>query len=205
MNILAVCRGGAERLAGKTYKTGINKHAINGHALLDREGIVGDAICNRKYHGGPEQAVYVEGTLTLSWWAEELGRDLPPGTFGENLVIDGLDNRDVAVGDRFSIGEVLLEVTSARIPCATFAAKMGDPGFVKRYMRTGRPGIYCRVLESGSLAAGQSVAYTPFSGVRITMEEWMKNFGKALSAPDRSRYLSAPIHAKMRTDLEAAD
>ncbi len=139
MKIRAVCTANPERLPGKKYKTGIYKHAVNGAVIIDSEGLVGDAICNREHHGGVDQAVYLEGSLTLDWWAGELGRPIEPGTFGENLVIDGLDNRAVSVGDRLITGELVLEATSARIPCATFAAKMADPKFVKRYTKACRP------------------------------------------------------------------
>lgn len=203
MKILAVCTGTAERLPGKSYKTGINKHATGGSVIVDAEGLLGDAICNRKHHGGVDQAVYIEGSLTLDWWSNELGQTLTPGTFGENLVVDGLDNRDVAVGDRFIAGDLVLEVTSARIPCATFAAKMGDPMFVKRYTKAGRPGIYCRVIQGGMVTAGTAVERRPFAGAKVTMPEMMATFGRRLSADDRARYLAAPIHYKLRAVLEA--
>ncbi|MBX5136344.1 MOSC domain-containing protein [Rhizobium sp. L9] len=203
MKILALCIGNAEKLAGKSYKTGIFKHAVNGAVMIDAEGLVGDAICNRKHHGGVDQAVYVEGSLTLDWWSRELGRPHEPGTFGENMVISGLDNRDVAVGDRFIAGDLILEATACRIPCATFAARMADPKFVKRYTVAARPGIYCRVVRVGVVEAGVTVEYHPFSGERVTMPELMKTFGQRLSEADRSRYLAAPIHYKLRATLEA--
>ncbi|WP_018899106.1 MOSC domain-containing protein [Rhizobium sp. 2MFCol3.1] len=203
MKILAVCIGNAERLPGKSYKTGINKHAISGGVLVDAEGLLGDAICNRKHHGGVDQAVYVEGSLTLDWWSAELGQTIKPGTFGENLVIEGLDNTMVAVGDRFIAGNLVLEVTSARIPCATFAARMGDPLFVKRYTRAGRPGIYCRVIKPGTVTTGETVEWQCFEGSRVTMPEMMATFGRRLSAEDRARYLAAPIHYKLRDSLLA--
>jgi len=202
MKILAVCVGAAETLPGRKSKTGINKHAVGGCVMIDTEGLIGDAICDRRHHGGRDQAVYVEGSLTLEWWARELGHTLEPGTFGENLVIDGLDNCTVAVGDRFIAGDLVLEVTSARIPCATFAAKMGDPKFVKRYTRAGRPGIYCRVLQAGTVAAGAAVTYVPYAGSPVIMPEMMATFGRQLSPEDRARYLAAPIHYKLRAVLE---
>lgn len=202
MKILAVCVGAAETLPGRKSRTGINKHAVGGAVMIDAEGLIGDAICDRGHHGGCDQAVYVEGSLTLDWWANELGRALEPGTFGENLVIEGLDNCAVAVGDKFIAGDLVLEVTSARIPCATFAAKMDDPKFVKRYTRAGRPGIYCRVLQGGTVAAGTAVTYIPFAGGRVTMPEMMATFGRRLSWEDRARYLAAPIHFKLRAMLE---
>ncbi|WP_179869670.1 MOSC domain-containing protein [Rhizobium chutanense] len=203
MKILALCTGNPERLAGKNYKTGIFKHAVNGAVMIDTEGLVGDAICNRKHHGGVDQAVYIEGSLTLDWWSRELRRPYEPGTFGENLVISGLDNRDVAVGDRFVSGDLTLEVTSCRMPCATFAARMADPKFVKRYTAAARPGLYCRVISGGVAEAGTPVEHQPFSGEKVTMPELMKTFGRQLSEVDRARYLAAPIHYKLRAILEA--
>lgn len=203
MKIRAVCTGSPERLPGKTYKTGIFKRAVNGAVIIDGDGLVGDAVCNRKHHGGVDQAVYLEGALTLDWWAEELGRPIDPGTFGENLVIDGLDNRDVSVGDRFIAGDLVLEVTSARIPCSTFAAKMGDPKFVRRYTEAARPGMYCRVIKNGVAEAGTAVEYVPFDGPKITMPELIATFGRRLSSEDKARYLAAPVHFKLRAQLEA--
>ncbi|EKF60646.1 MOSC domain-containing protein [Agrobacterium albertimagni AOL15] len=203
MKILAVCLGRPETLPGKKYKTGINKLAIQGPIMVDAEGLVGDAILNRKHHGGVDRAVYIEGSIDLDWWQAELGCDLPYGTFGENLVIEGLESVMLAAGDRLAIGEVLLEVTSARIPCATFAAKMGEPTFVKRYTRAGRPGAYARVLQGGMVEAGQSVEFTPWSGDRVTMREMMASFGRRLSETDRARYMAAPVHYKVKDAIRA--
>ncbi|MBN8953801.1 MULTISPECIES: MOSC domain-containing protein [unclassified Rhizobium] len=202
MKILAVCLGAPETLPGRKTKTGINKHAVGGAVMIDEQGLLGDAICNREHHGGRDQAVYVEGSLTLDWWASELGQSLEPGAFGENLVIDGLDNCQVAVGDKFIVGDLVLEVTSARIPCSTFAAKMGDPKFVKRYTQAGRPGIYCRVLSSGTVSVDMPVSHLPHTGERVTMPEMMATFGRRLSPKDRARYLAVPIHYKLRALIE---
>ncbi|MBW8320095.1 MAG: MOSC domain-containing protein [Arenimonas sp.] len=202
MKILAVCRGSAEILPGKKYKTGINKVPVNGPVMVDAQGIVGDAICNGDLHGGAEQAIYIEGALTLDWWAGELGHPVEPGTFGENLVMEGIDNRDIAVGDRFIAGDVVLEVTSTRIPCATFAAKMNDPKFPRRYMKAGRAGAYARVLSDGILEVGQAVDHRPFAGERITMPELMASYGKKLQGTERDRYLSVPLHAELKAFLK---
>ncbi len=203
MKIQAICIGNAEHIDGKKTKTGILKHRVGGSVIVDSLGIAGDAVVNRKHHGGPEQALLIDGSITLDWWASELGRALEPGTFGENLVIEGLDNRDVAAGDRFHCNEVVLEVTSARIPCSTFALRMGDSRFVKRYFDAGRPGIYVRVLKPGMMAAGEMVRYEAFNGPRVTMPEMMAKYGKALNAEDRERYLAAPVNAKIRDAILA--
>ncbi len=79
MKVSAVCLGQPEKLLGKSYKSGINKQPVGYPVHVDENGLVGDSICNGKYHGGHEQAVYLEGSETLRWWAQELQRDLPPG------------------------------------------------------------------------------------------------------------------------------
>lgn len=205
MKILAVCLGRPETLPGKKYKTGINKLAIQGPVMVDAEGLVGDAILDRKHHGGVDQAVYIQGSLDIDWWSRELGRELHYGMFGENLVIEGLESQRLAAGDRFAIGEILLEITSPRMPCATFAAHMGDPKIVKRYTEAARPGAYARVLKGGMVEAGQPVVYTPYTGERVTMQDMMATYGRKLSETDRARYLSAPVHYKTRDAILAGE
>ena len=201
IRILAVCTGVARPVPGKGYKTGIFKTPTDAAVVVDREGLLGDAICNRKHHGGPEQAVYGFGSVDLDWWSGELGRTLEPGTLGENLVVQGIDSRSVSVGDRFETESVLLEVTSTRTPCNTLTAKMGDPAFARRFLQAGRPGFYCRVLRDGVIQAGDAVTYTPFAGEPVTMPELLRTYGKNLSEEDRIRYLAAPVSDKLRAGL----
>ncbi|CDN56550.1 Molybdenum cofactor sulphurase [Neorhizobium galegae bv. officinalis bv. officinalis str. HAMBI 1141] len=202
MKLLAVCLGRPEKLPGKSFKTGIYKSAVNGAVMIDSLGLVGDAVCNRKHHGGEDQAILLEGSLTLDWWAAELGRDFSPGTFGENLTVGGLDNRDVAAGDRFHIGEVVLEASCARSPCNTLAVKMGDPKFLKTYTKAGRPGIYCRVIKPGMVSPGDPVRHEPYAGDRVMIAEMLAAVGKNLSGAERARFLAAPIGRRWRPMFE---
>lgn len=204
MKILAVCTGSAEILPGKSYRTGIFKHPVEAGVMVDREGLIGDRICNRNHHGGVDQAVYALGSIDLDWWSKELGRKLEPGTFGENLVIEGADSRMISVGDRFVTDRIELEVTSARIPCATLAARMEDPAFPKRFLAAGRPGFYCRVLKDGVVQAGDAVTRRAYSGLPVLMPELLETFGSTVTGKDRDRYLAAPIHHKLRAELSRA-
>lgn len=198
MKLLAICVGQAERLPGKSYKTGIYKTPVNRPVLIDQLGLVGDAVCNKKQHGGPDQAILIEGSLTLDWWAAKLGHDLPFGTFGENLVIEGLDNRDVAVGDRFHIGEIVLEATSPRSPCNTLSARMSDRGFSRTFLEAGRPGIYCRVITPGALCAGDIVKREFYAGERVQISELLASMGRKVPDPERVRFLFAPLGSRWR-------
>ena len=203
MKIISVNIGTAQKLPGKTSgKSGIFKSPVEGPVMVDAEGLVGDAIINRKHHGGVDQAIYIEGSSDLAWWSAELGYPVAPGLFGENLIMEGLDNQSIAVGDRFQCGNVVLEVTSARLPCSTFAARMEDKFFVKRYTQANRPGAYCRVLVGGTIQSGMDVTYTPYTGERISMMELMATYKTKLSPEVRQRYLSAPIHYKLRDEIK---
>lgn len=202
LKLLAICVGAARPVPGRSAtKTGIYKEPVNGAVILDGERIVGDRIVNRKHHGGPDQAVYIECQEDTEWWEGQLGIQLPAGTFGENLRVEGISNREIAVGDRFVFGDAELEITSCRVPCATFAARMDDPKFVRRFTKAARPGAYARVLKTGTLRAGESFTYLPYQGHRITMPEMMRTFGHHLEGEERARYLSAPIHHKLRSFL----
>ena len=159
-SLLSVNRGTARHIEGYKPLTGIVKTSV-ASAEVDRLGMAGDAICDRKHHGGADQAIYLYFADDYQFWADQLGRRIEPGTFGENLTIAGVEGRQVAIGDRFAIGTVLLEVTYHRTPCMTFAARMGDPGWVRRFHRANRPGAYCRVLAPGAVEAGMDVACQP--------------------------------------------
>lgn len=198
----SVNRGTARHIAGYKPLTGIVKTPVAA-AHVDRLGLENDAICDRKHHGGADQAIYVYFADDYLWWTNELSRNIEPGSFGENLTISGIEGRTVAIGDRFAIGPVLLEVTYHRTPCMTFAARMGDPGWVRRFHRAGRPGAYCRVLAEGSVEAGMAIEHRPFSGERITVSELMALDGvRDIDPAFMRRALATPIREKTRFKYE---
>src|SRR5688500_14381455 len=114
--LFAVNIGSPQLLPGSQTPTGIVKTPRTGPVLIDATGVLGDAVLDRNHHGGPDQAVYIYLQSDYEFWASELGQLPAPGTFGENLTIDGLAGDALAIGDRLAIGEVLLELTSHRTP-----------------------------------------------------------------------------------------
>lgn len=194
--------GSPRPIPTKSANTGIYKAPVVS-ATLTTQGALGDAIMNRKHHGGVDQAVYLYFADDYQWWGHELGAVPAPGTFGENLTIEGVEGRAVAVGDRFLIGSAVLEVTSHRTPCNTLALRMGDPGFVRRFHRANRPGAYCRVLGEGAVTPGSPVEHIPYSGNRISVSELMAMDGvREIDPAFMRRALTAPVHHKMRSDFE---
>ena len=204
MKLIAVNIGKPEPIPAKSALTGIYKRPQPGPVAIGSLGLEGDAVLDRKHHGGVDQAVYVYFQADYDWWDTQLGSAFAPGTFGENLVISGIDGRTVSVGDRFAIGPVVLEVTCHRTPCSVFAARMGDPKWLKTFYRAGRPGAYCRVIAPGAVEAGMDVGYEPFAGEQVTIGELLALEGQREIARDTlERALRAPVHYKMREDFEA--
>ena len=146
-----------ERSNGKVETSAIWKEPVSGRVAVRGVNIQGDDQADRSVHGGPDRALYAYAAEDTEWWEGELGRELGPGTFGENLTLRGIDVTGALVGERWRIGTVLLEVTSPRIPCWKLAKKMEDPRFIKRFVQAGRPGAYLRIIEEGELGAGDEV------------------------------------------------
>ena len=203
MEIISVNIGRAQRIesAKSVDLTGIYKIPVTSPVRVTALGLEGDAVCDVENHGGVDQAVYVYGAPDYAWWSGELGRDLLPGTFGENLTIAGLESAGLAIGDRLHADEVILEVTAARIPCSTLAARMGDPQFVKRFRHAERPGVYCRVIREGEIRAGEAVRHEPYRGEIITVREMFRHFyDRHWDEARLRRYLAAPIAIRDREE-----
>jgi len=147
--------------------TGIDKQPVTGPIDVRApgskraglgSGLVGDAICDRRHHGGDDQAVYAYAREDLDNWAEALGRPVGNGCFGENLTTAQLGVTEALIGERWRIGDALvLEVTCPRIPCGTFAGWLAEHGWIRRFTLAGRPGAYLRVVAPGSVRPGDAI------------------------------------------------
>ncbi|MFR9676297.1 MOSC domain-containing protein [Streptomyces sp. TR06-5] len=158
--------------------TGIDKRPADGPVAVAApgpkgtggSGLSGDTIGDMRHHGGDHQAVYAFAREDLDEWARELRRELPDGVFGENLTTSGLDVNGARIGERWRIGpDVVLEVASARIPCRTFAGRLGEPGWVRTFTRRAAPGAYLRVIEPGDIRAGDPIAVVHRPAHHITV------------------------------------
>jgi MOSC domain-containing protein YiiM len=197
---------GQERILerkGRIERTGIFKIPTHHAVKVTRLGLEEDTIVSKRHHGGPDQALYVYGAADYEWWSGELGRELTPGTFGENLTISELESAQYNVGDFLHVGEVTLQITAPRIPCGTFAAWMDDPQWVKRFRHAERPGFYCRVLQEGFVRAGDPVSTENYTGKTLSVLEMYREFyEKDKSEESLRRHLEAPIAIRARRDLE---
>ena len=205
MQLLSVNIGERKPLQRKDRldQTGIFKLPVHGPVRVTRLGLEGDVIVSKRHHGGPDQAVYVYGWADYEWWSKELGQNLEPGTFGENLTISDLESARFQIGDYLHIEQVTLQVTAPRIPCGTFAARMGDPQWVKRFRRAERPGLYCRVIQDGFVQAGNNVSIEPYTEPTVSIVEMYREYyDRNKNEETFRRHFNAPIAIRARKDLE---
>ena len=151
-----------------TSQGGIPKLAIP-EAFLTLTGLEGDLCAHPRFHGGPNQAVLIITSESLDEM-RAAGFLVSPGALGENLTTVGLDRRAIRIGQRFSAGETILEITKLRVPCATLnifnsnglviqkaiyddQVKAGDPASP----RWGLAGFYAKVPQTGQIRTNDTI------------------------------------------------
>ena len=155
--IVELRTGRANPLGGKGHLSAIDKQPISGSILVGSEGLVGDQQADRRHHGGRDKALHAYPVAHYEAWTAELPQladRFVAGGFGENLVVEGVIEQDLCLGDRFRIGPVLVELSQSRQPCWKLNLRFNQCDMACRVQTTGRTGWYFRVLEPGRIAAG---------------------------------------------------
>jgi MOSC domain-containing protein YiiM len=185
----------------------IGKAPVEGRVRVEGVNLAGDEQADRRVHGGPDKAVYAYGREDALWWAARLSRELPPGMFGENLTLEGVDVSGAVVGERWRIGSVELEVSQPRLPCFKLGKRFEDPQMVRLFGESNRPGAYLRIVTEGELGAGDEVELLarPEHGVTVALVSAAILLDDSL----RARAASAPELAEslaryLREDDQAA-
>jgi MOSC domain-containing protein YiiM len=198
--VLSVNVGRPKQIAvrrGRPLMSAIGKAPVEGRVRVEGVNVAGDDQADRRVHGGPDKAVYVYAREDEAWWAEQLGREIPPGMFGENLTTEGVDVTGAVIGERWRIGTVELEVAQPRIPCAKLGTRFGDLTMVKRFGEANRPGAYLRIVSEGELGAGDGIEVlarpahgitVAFVSAAVLLDETLRE--RAASAPELAEDLA---------------
>jgi MOSC domain-containing protein YiiM len=143
---------------GKEVITGIFKYPVETGIYLGLEDVDHDHVIDRRYHGGIDKACYLYSADHYLYWQERYPRlDLPWGMFGENLTVEDLQETEIHIGDIFRIGDALVQATQPRQPCFKLEFRFNDREIVRKFVDSGFPGVYVRVLESGKVKAGDTM------------------------------------------------
>lgn len=156
---------------GHEVRTGIFKEPVGGRVAVRRLNLAGDAQADLSVHGGLNKAVYAYPAEHYPTWEGETGRAFPFGQFGENLTTEELLEDAVRIGDIYRFGSAVLEVAQPRMPCFKLAIRMSDPGFPKRFMKSGRTGFYLRVVDEGEVGAGDGIEVVSRAVGNLTVRE----------------------------------
>lgn len=156
----------------RTVYTGAWKEPVSGPRRICRLNIDGDGQGDLGGHGGENRAVLVYQMDSYRHWAQEFGRDdLVPGLLGENLTVQGLPDDEVCIGDRYRVGDAVLEVTQPRVTCYRAGMRIGEPRMAALLVAHRRPGFYCRVITEGDVEAGQEIVKLADGPEQMTVAE----------------------------------
>jgi MOSC domain-containing protein YiiM len=151
----------AREVTDKQWTSAFRKTPITVSVRVDSLGIEGDQVADTKHHGGAEKSILCYASAHYAAWREEHPElDFAPGGFGENLTLAGATEADVCIGDRWSAGECVFEVSQPRQPCWKIARRWQTKTMTKEVTQTGRTGWYLRVLCGGELTAGDTLTLT---------------------------------------------
>lgn len=152
----------------KEIETGICKNSVE-EAFLTKDGFIGDGVADLRYHGGRDRAVCVYPYEHYLLWEKELDTVLPSATFGENVTVMNMLEKDVHIGDIFQLGEAVIQITQGRIPCSTITKRTNHPLLLKRLVETGFTGYLCRVLEEGTVRKNSPITLIESDSHKISV------------------------------------
>jgi len=155
---------------GKSVRTAVWKSPVLGRRMARKLNIDGDAQADLEGHGGEQRAVFVYQMDSYHHWEQFLGRnDFTFGQFGENFTVEGLLDDEVCIGDRYSIGDAVFEVTQPRVTCYRVGIRMNEPRMPALLVAHRRPGFYFRVLQEGKVGADDEMLKVADGPERVTV------------------------------------
>ena len=134
---------------GKEEQTGIYKKSVP-EIFLGKSDVVNDSVIERKYHGGIDKACYLYSTDHYDFWKEKYPNlNWHFGMFGENISVEGLNEKELYIGDTLKIGEAIIQVSEPRMPCYKLGYRFGTQKMIKEFTQSTFCGVYTRVLQEG--------------------------------------------------------
>jgi MOSC domain-containing protein YiiM len=157
---------------GQTITTAIFKDPVKGPIMLRKLNLDGDKQADLTVHGGVDKAVYSYPAEHYDYWRKQFpNMDLMWGMFGENFTTEGLVEDAVNIGDQLQIGSAKLVVTQPRMPCYKLGVRFGRMDIVRRFLASGRPGIYFKVLKEGEVQTGDKLEIIKRDKNNVTVKD----------------------------------
>jgi MOSC domain-containing protein YiiM len=161
----------------KTVSTGIFKQPVAGRIAVNQFNLAGDQQVDLVNHGGEHKAVYGFASDHYAFWQQKLEQpEFHYGKFGENLTIEGLDESTLCIGDQLHVGESVLEITQPRIPCFKLGLAFNRDDMPRLFVENAATGIYFRVIETGSVASGDTVSLKQPHPAKLSVQRLFKAY-----------------------------
>lgn len=153
-----VGRADAAHPMDREWTSGIFKEPVSGPVWLGKEKLAGDGQADLVNHGGLEKAVFCYPSEHYTYWQRQHQiEEMYAGGMGENFSLDGGIEADLSVGDIFSVGDAVVQVSQPRQPCWKPARRFRRKDLALLLQDSGKTGWYFRVLQEGEVAAGQQL------------------------------------------------
>ena len=182
MKIISLNIGSKQTVSwrGKPVQTGIYKNPVDGPVVLGKTDVSGDVVADRRCHGGVDKACYLFSADHYQEWKQLYPQlDWKYGMFGENITVEGLDERDFYIGDILRIGGATVQISQPRTPCFKLGIRFGTQTVLKTFIKKNQPGIYLRIFEPAPVNVGDSIDLIerPHNSIRL-METWDLLYGQ---------------------------
>jgi MOSC domain-containing protein YiiM len=190
---------------GQKVETGIYKYAVESPIFLGTDGVMNDHVIDRRYHGGSDKACYLYSANHYPFWQHKYpNQDWKWGMFGENLTVNGLNEAEIRIGDRFQIGDAEVQVTQPRQPCFKLGVRFGDQSIVSVFWTLPYPGVYVRVLLPGKVKTGDEMVRIESNPESLSISQVFSIFHQNRSNTELiQRAIAEPfIAASCRRDIE---
>jgi MOSC domain-containing protein YiiM len=162
LNVDAILTG-KPAFIGPGVLSAMGKTPVPGPVRISWLGLEGDAVADPTVHGGHDKAIHLFPQEHYHWWRMPLGKHPlleAPGAFGENFATRGAIESTLCLGDRFTVGSAIVEITQGRQPCFKLNHRFGNDEVLARAVQTGRIGLYLRVIREGEAQAGDLMVLT---------------------------------------------
>ena len=193
--VLAVSVGGPREFVynGRPARSSIWKTPVSGRVAVRGVNLDGDDQSDREAHGGPDKAVYAYAVEDTRWLESQEGRPFEYAALGENLTTEGIEVNDALVGERWTVGSAVFEISEPRVPCWRLGVRMNDPTFIRRFTEALRPGAYMRIVAEGDVGAGDAIELVSKPDHDLTVRDVFRIYtrdrdecGRLLAVPQMS-------------------
>jgi len=182
--------------------TGIFKFPVNELIFLGNEDVENDHVIDRRYHGGADKACYLYSADHYNYWKKLYPEpEMPFGMFGENITVEALHEAAINIGDIFKIGDAVVQATQPRQPCFKLEFRFHDKEIVRKFVDSGFPGVYVRVLENGFVKAGDQMKLMERKNSLSVQKIYELIYAKEFDEAVKTAVTDPNIAASCRKDL----